>query len=156
MKGDVMSGGSHSLPQERPAPVVERHDQQTEVTVSRAARSAAVWLIGVGVLLVGAFGWGFVERFREGFEGGFDSMDGIIVVVFSTAAIAHIAAGLGVWRGHRWGALLGIVFAAIGLLFCVLASLEAWFMLLPVACYVGTLVILAQASLAWRPKPSAE
>ena len=124
--------------------------------MSRAARFGAVWLMGVGVLLVGAFAWGFVERLMEGFEGGFDPMDGIVVVVFSTVAAAHIAAGMGVWRGHRWGAMLGIVFAVIGLLACVLGLLEEWFAVLPLAGYAATLVVLVQATQAWRPEPSAE
>ena len=124
------------------------------MAMTRWTRLGAVWLMGVGVLLVGLFALGFVLAFMEGFEAGYDAMDAIVVVLFSTVAAAHIAAGVGVWRGHRWGALLGIVFAIIGLLFCVLGLLEEWFMLVPVACYVATLVVLVQAIA--RPEPSAE
>lgn len=124
--------------------------------MSRAARFGAVWLMGVGVLLVGAFAWGFVERLMEGFEGGFDPMDGIVAVVFSTVAAAHIAAGVGVWRGHRRGTMLGIVFAVIGLLISALGLFEEWFAVLPLAGYAATLVVLVRAKQAWRPELPAE
>ena len=111
--------------------------------MSRATRLAAVWLVGIGVLLVGAFAWGLLVE--HDWEAGFDPMDGIVMFVFGTVAAAHIAAGVGVWRGHRWGVLLGIVFAGIGLLFSLLGLLEEWFALLPLACYVVTLVVLLRA-----------
>jgi hypothetical protein len=123
------------------------------MAVTRWTRLGAIWLMSVGVLLAGLLGLGLVLALMEGFEAGYDAMDAIVVVVISTVAAAHIAAGVGVWRGYGWGALLGIVFAVIGLLFCVLGSLEEWFMLLPVACYVATLVVLVQATV--RPAPSA-
>lgn len=97
--------------------------------------------MAVGVLLVAAFAYGLVEH---DFEAGVDPMDGLVVVIFSAVAAAHIAAGVSVWRGHRWGALLGIVFAVIGLLASVLGLLEEWFALLPLACYAGTLVVLVR------------
>ena len=85
----------------------------------------------------------------RGFEAGYDAMDGIVVVIFSAVAAMHIAAGVGVWRGHPWGVVLGIVFAVIGLLFCVLGLLEEWFALVPLACYGATLVVLVRATRAW-------
>ena len=121
---------------------------------TRWTRLGAISIMGVGVLLAGAFALGFVMAFMDGFEAGYDAMDALVVVVFSTVAAMHIAAGVGVGRGYGWGALLGIVFAVIGLLFCVLGALEEWFMLLPVACYIATLVVLVQAIV--RPEPSAE
>ena len=124
------------------------------MAVTRWTRFGAVWLMGVGLLLVGAFAWGFVERFTEGFEGGLDPMDGIVVAVFSIVAVAHIVAAVGIWRGQRRGALLGIVFAVIGLLFCVLGLVEEWLAVLPLAGYTATLVVLVQA--IGRPEPSAE
>ena len=123
--------------------------------MTRWTRLAAVWLMGVGVLLVGAFAWGFVERLMDGFEGGFDPMDGIVVVVFSTVAGAHIAAGFGVWQGRRWGALLGFVFAVLGLLISALGLLEEWFAVLPLTGYAATSVVLVQAIRAWQPEPPA-
>ena len=125
------------------------------MTLTRWTRLAAVWLMGVGVLLVGAFAWGFAERLMDGFEGGFDPMDGIVVVVFSTVAGAHIAAGFGIWQGRRWGALLGFVFAVLGLLISALGLLEEWFAVLPLAGYAATLVVLVQAIRAWQPEPPA-
>ena len=104
--------------------------------------------MAVGVLLVGAFAYGFVEH---DFEAGLDPMDGIVVLIFSSVALAHIAAGVGVWRGHRRAALLGIVFAVIGLLFSVLGLLEEWFAIVPLVCYLATLVVLVQATRA-RPR----
>ena len=98
------------------------------MAVTRWTRLGAIWLMGVGVLLVGVFALGFVLAFMDGFEAGYDAMDAIVVVALSTVAAMHIAAGVGVWRGYGWGAPLGIVFAAIGLLFCVLGALEEWFM----------------------------
>ena len=121
--------------------------------VARAERFAAVWLAGIGVLLVGAFAWGFVEH---DFGAGFDPMDGIVVVVFSTVAGAHIAAGFGVWQGRRWGALLGFVFAVLGLLISALGLLEEWFAVLPLAGCAATSVVLVQAIRAWQPEPPAE
>ena len=120
--------------------------------MSRATRFAAVWLVGIGVLLVGAFVWGLLVE--HDWEAGIDPMDGIVVVVFGTAAAAHIVAGVGVWRGHRWGAVLGSVFAVVGLLFSLLGLLEEWFAVLPLACYVVTLVVLLQAQ--GRPELPAE
>ena len=125
------------------------------MTVTRWTRLAAVWLMGVGVLLVGAFAWGFIERLMDGFEGGFDPMDGIVVVVFSTVAGAHIAAGFGVWQGRRWGALLGFVFAVLGLLISALGLLVEWVAVLPLAGFAATSVVLVHAIRAWRPEPPA-
>ena len=124
------------------------------MAVTRWTRFGAVWLMSAGVRLVGAFAWGFVERFTKGFEGGFDPTDGIVVVVFSIVAVAHISAAVGIWRGQRRGALLGIVFAVLGLLFCLLGLLEEWFAVLPLAGYAVTLVVLVQA--IGRPEPSTE
>ena len=108
----------------------------------------------VGVLLASMFVLGFILAFMEGFQAGYDAMDAVVVIVFSTVAAAHIAAGVGVWRGHRWGVVLGIAFAIIGLLFSLLGLLEEWFAILPAAGYTAALVGLLRTSQAWWPGPS--
>ena len=127
--------------------------------MDRVTKLGAVWLLGVGLFLLGltvySFAW-ILETCSEPEADEFScGVSGYLGVLSVVVAALHATAAVGAWRGRAWGAALGAVIASIGLAVCLgLREYWSWWFVLPVAAgYFGTLVVLVSALVArWRER----
>lgn len=125
----------------------------------RVRTLGAVWLLGVGLSLLGLTiylsVWALETCGKPGADEFSCGVSGYLAVFGAMLAALHATAAIGVWRGRAWGAALGAVIASVGLAVCLgLREYWSWWFVLPVAVgYFGTLVVLACVLIGiWRDR----
>jgi hypothetical protein len=124
------------------------------MAVTRWTRLAAVWLLGMGLLIAGIAVYGVVSsRWAcdvppdlSGYRLACD-LAWIFAAVAAVIAGLHVVTAVSVWRGHVRGAVAGAVLAALGLLGSTsFLEDERWWVVPPVAAgYLATSLVLGHA-----------
>jgi len=128
------------------------------MTVTRGTRLAAIWLLGMGLFIVGVAVYGIassrwacdVPEDLSGYRLACD-LAWVFGAVAAIIAGLHLVTALSIWRGHVRGAVAGVMLSILGLLGCTgFLEDERWWVVPPVAAgYLATSLVLAYAMTRW-------
>ena len=128
------------------------------MTVTRWTRLAGVWLLAMGIFIVGLAAYGIASSRwacdQPGGHVGYRFACDVAWVLGAGAVVVaalHVMAAVSIWRGHFRGAVAGIVLSLLGLVACSgFVQDERWWVALAVAAgYLATSLVLASAMMGW-------